>query len=106
MTAADLHPAIIEHQIIGTQTGQQGAGQVVPEDSVLCTKCGWMRCSDYTWHLSDALTAAVRARIAADIRATFTDPERLRPRDPEGEFATDLLNDWQWAALIAEGGTR
>lgn len=48
--------------------------------------------------------AAVRAQIAADIRSTFTDPERRRPRDPAGEFATDLLNDWQWAELIAKGG--
>lgn len=54
---AALHPVVTEHQIIGTQTGKQGAGQVVPEDSVLCVKCGWMRCSDYTWHLSDALAA-------------------------------------------------
>ena len=60
---ADLHPVITEHQIIGTQTGKQGAGQVVPEDSVLCAKCGWMGVSDYLWHLSDALRVA--ARIAA-----------------------------------------
>jgi len=65
-TTTELHPVVTEHQIIGTQTGKQGAGQVVPEDSVLCIKCGWMRCSDYTWHLSDALAAAGRAETTTE----------------------------------------
>lgn len=49
----------------------------------------------------EAAVAAERERIASAIEATFSDPERVRPLVPTGEFATDLANDWQWAALIA-----
>lgn len=62
--STDLNPTIVTHQIIGTQKGRQGAGQVVPEDLVLCTECGWMRVSDYTWHMSD-LVAQVQAEARA-----------------------------------------
>lgn len=55
-------------------------------------------------HVIEEFEKALRAQIATDIRATFEDPERLRPRDPEGKYATDLLNDWQWAARIAVEG--
>ena len=42
------------------------------------------RDAEFHVHLLEAVEAAVRAQIA--------------------EFATDLLNDWQWAELIAKGG--
>lgn len=40
-------------------------------------------------------------REAADeIRDVFSDPDRKRPRDPEGVVATDYLNDTGWAEHI------
>ena len=49
---------------------------------------------------------ALRDEIAANIRTTLTDPERVRPRRKDAEFATDLADDVEWAAMIAEGENR
>lgn len=44
--------------------------------------------------------AAVLRAAADEIRAIFASPDRQRPRDPAGEYPTDLLNDPQWAEHI------
>lgn len=47
--------------------------------------------------------AALIEGLADEVHATLSDPNRKRPRDPRGEFATDLLNDVAWAVhLIRE----
>lgn len=47
--------------------------------------------------------AALIEGLADEVHATLSDPNRKRPRDPQGEFATDLLNDVAWAVhLIRE----
>lgn len=55
----------LQHQVLGVQRARQGAGQVVPEDLVLCAECGWKRLSDYSLHLEDLLTTH-NARIASE----------------------------------------
>ncbi len=40
-------------------------------------------------------------RIANKILAVFSDPDRKRPIRDDGEFPTDLMNDYEWAAHIA-----
>ena len=45
--------------------------------------------------------AAEALESAADeIKATFADPDRRRPKHPMAEVATDYVNDAQWAELI------
>lgn len=45
---------VTKHSIIGVHRARQGAGQTLPEDSVLCIKCGWLRLSAYSQHLTVA----------------------------------------------------
>lgn len=42
---------------------------------------------------------AVR-QAAEEIKATFADPDRRRPRRPNADVVTDYANDPQWAELI------
>lgn len=65
--------AALEHSIIGTNHGTQGAGQVVPQDVVLCVKCGWMRCSDYVLHVADIIRER-DVEVRDQIRAEEVDP--------------------------------
>lgn len=44
-----------------------------------------------------------RERAAEDIREVANDPERTRPLRKDALFATDLADDFEWAAMIAEG---
>lgn len=46
---------------------------------------------------------AVRKQIAAEIRAVAADPTRPRPLRADAETRTDYADDFEWAALIAEG---
>lgn len=44
------------------------------------------------------------AEIAHSLRVVARDPSAFeRPLRPDAEFATDFANDWEWAAMIAEG---
>lgn len=46
---------------------------------------------------------AVREQAAAEIRAVANDRERKRPMEKDAKYVTDLANDFEWAAMIAEG---
>lgn len=50
-----------------------------------------------------AAKAEARAEVAERIRALNDDPERVRPLRHDAETPTDFANDFEWAAMIAEG---
>ena len=87
-----------EHAIAGTHQGSQGAAQVLPEDLVLCVKCGWMRVSDYSAHLAEAVVAALEADMGlTEEKSTHPVFVQRKPLEmvPNGIFgmspARDLL---------------
>ena len=41
-------------------------------------------------------------QIAFEIRQTFADPTRERPLRPDAEFRTDMADDPEWCAMIAD----
>ena len=47
------------HMIVAVSPGKQGAGQIIPEDMVLDGTCGWMRVSDYHFHIVDTVDAYI-----------------------------------------------
>src|SRR5689334_22587886 len=51
---------------------------------------------------ADTFEAAVRASIAEDIRTVAARKDRIRPLEKHAETPTDLANDFEWAAMIAE----
>jgi hypothetical protein len=51
----------------------------------------------------DVVEKALRAQIAAEIRAVAADPDRRRPLRLDAETPSDFANDTEWAAMIAEG---
>lgn len=74
-----------------------------------CLRCGReaeAREAEARYERDAAREQALRDEIAANIRTTLADPERVRPRRKDAESATDLADDVEWAAMIAEGGTR
>lgn len=60
---------------------------------------------DHLPERDEAVRADERECVAAEIRGVAADPARRRPREKDGEFPTDLANDFEWAAIIAEGST-
>ena len=63
---------------------------------------------DFVAHVAEVTERAVRAQIAADIRALDDRgaPHGDRPARPlraDARLATDFANDFEWAAQIAEG---
>lgn len=67
----------------------------------------WLTARDVLYQLeavpADVLRerdAAVLERLADDMYATLTDPERVRPRLTNAEVSTDFANDIEWAVQI------
>lgn len=66
--------------------------------------CGmWSSLEAGTETFVEHIIQATRDAVAAEIRAVAADPDRRRPVMPGGEVHTDYANDFEWAAMIAEG---
>lgn len=52
---------------------------------------------------AEAAEPVLRAKVAAEIRAVAADPDRRRPLRRDAQVRTDVANDLEWAAMIAEG---